>query len=580
MNRLLEYIKENKLEIINEKLSAFISENFDKKSELIEETQPSIPTVYHNGDEFSFDVKVKIRARNINAKPEDVIGVYNRQNCYINCKCSINTNGVQDFKVVRVDNEPHPNPFDVSYLLSYNLLPRDKSFPMQEDADELLKQYYTKEEIESFTNVPIRDLVNRVGLKIEERYRLTSNNLTQHGTCCMSDETIYLYDADTGDPVKVKLKAGTILIDVRLVKEKRNKQINFTIAHELYHWLRHRHYVYLRREVTGDVSYHLVCKFGNSFVWKDDDERAEVQANKFAGSLLLSHKDLIIRLQNEVMNAGYYSATGEKQKLIDRVLNKLSDYYQVSPMVLAIRYEAVGHGYPEFEKYTYDFRNKNDHYELTYNEFIELCLNCDKIYDLVVKNKLVYYKKHLVVNDEEYKQLIDKKDPNYVKGCINVKYEYIVERNIIFYGQSNNKTKKKVTIDVKKNQDVLDEAEKIKQAVNEAYDLVDVKGQDFKSTLKRIREMRGLKQSDMAKLLHLSDERAYRKYENMEVGIPEDMLCMIITELKIPPPYGEQLFNEAGHPFTTSKKGMALKLLVNKSYDKTYATWKKVLNSL
>lgn len=301
MNRLLEYIQENKSELFNEKLSAFITERFDIKNEIIEKVVPSISTVYQAGDEFSFDVKVKIRAKKINAKHDEVIGVY-RISCYLNCRCKIDSTGIQDFKIVRVDDESHPNPFMVSYQLNQNLLPKDKAFPMQDDADELLKLYYTTEEIENFTNIPIRDLVNRIGLIIEERYRLMPNDLAQHGTCCMSDETVVLYDADTGEPVKVKLKAGTILIDVRCIKAKKFKQVNFTIAHELFHLLRHRHYVYLRRVVTGDINYHLVCKFGSSFIWKDDDERAEVQANKFAGSILLSHKDLLIRLQNELMS--------------------------------------------------------------------------------------------------------------------------------------------------------------------------------------------------------------------------------------------------------------------------------------
>lgn len=169
MNRLLEYIKENKTELINEKLIAFISERFDKKIEYVEETNPSIPTVYQNGNEFCFYVKVRITAKKIDAKPDEVFSVYNKQNCFINCKCNIDANGITNFKIVRVDDEPHPNPYDISYQLNYNLLQKDKTFPMQEDADELLKQYYTQEEINSFTNVPVRDLVDRMGLKIEDK---------------------------------------------------------------------------------------------------------------------------------------------------------------------------------------------------------------------------------------------------------------------------------------------------------------------------------------------------------------------------------------------------------------------------
>ena len=578
MNRLLEYIKENKTELINEKLIAFISERFDKKIEYVEETNPSIPTVYQNGNEFCFDVKVKITARKIDAKPDDVFSIYNKQNCFINCKCNIDANGITNFKIVRVDDEPHPNPYDISYQLNYNLLPKDKTFPMQEDADELLKQYYTQEEINSFTNVPVRDLVDRMGLKIEERYRLTPSELTQQGTCCMSDETVTLYDADTGEPVKVKLKAGTILIDVRNIRANKHKQVNFTIAHELYHWLRHRYYVYLRREVTGDVSYHLVCKFGNSFVWKDDDERAEVQANKFAGSLLLCHRNLLIKLQNEVMNSGYYTTSDDRQKLIDKVLNKLSDYYQVSTMTLAIRYEATGHGYPEFEKYTYDFKNKNDHFELTYNEFLELCLNHDRIFNLVINNKLVYYKKHLVINDIKYKKLIDKKDPDYVKGCINVKYEYIAERSIVFYGLSNNKAKKKVTIDIDKNYDVLTEADLLNFA-NNTDELSELSNKNFKELLKALRNDRGLTQPQLAERLGM-EPRQYQKYENQESPLPEEVAFMIITTLKLQPPLGDWLLKQGGITLKNDKRGRALMLLTSQAYTKPYDFWTKTLKGI
>ena len=278
------------------------------------------------------------------------------------------------------------------------------------------------------------------------------------------------------------------------------------------------------------------------------------------------------------MNSGYYTSTGDKQKLIDKVLNKLSDYYQVSTMTLAIRYEAAGHGYPEFEKYTYDFKNKNDHFELTYNEFLELCLNNDRIFNLVVNNKLVYYKKHLVINDIKYKKLIDKKDPDYVKGCINVKYEYIADRSIVFYGLSNNKAKKKVTIDIDKNYDVLTEADLLNFA-NNTDELSELSNKNFKELLKALRNDRGLTQPQLAERLGM-EPRQYQKYENQESPLPEEVAFMIITTLKLQPPLGDWLLKQGGITLKNDKRGRALMLLTSQAYTKPYDFWTKTLKGI
>ena len=138
--------------------------------------------------------------------------------------------------------------------------------------------------------------------------------------------------------------------------------------------------------------------------------------------------------------------------------------------------------------------------------------------------------------------------------------------------------KKKVTIDIDKNYDVLTEAD-VLDFTNNAEELSRLANQNLKVLLKELRNDRGLTQSQLADKLNL-DTRQYQKYENQESPLPEDIAFQIITVLKLQPPLSEWLLNESGYTFKNDKKSKALKILMSSSYTKSYDFWTKTLNNI
>lgn len=566
MDRLLRIIEDRYSELLIRELNVFIKDNIDLEEFFIDEYNSTTDNIYANEDEICFDIKTSIRMHKIK---ETIIDKYFKENivknCYINCKCII-SDDIKDFKIIDVGGDPHTScNIKNGRLYGKNLVPKDKKYPMFQDVDELLKKYYTVDEINDFKEVPIRDIAEHMGLVIEENYKVSSKYKSQ-GMICMFDEELTLYNTVTKSEETKKFYAGTVFIDADYIRKHHNSKscINFVLAHEIYHWLRHRPFILLRKIVSEDygLGYSQICKDRTPFFWKDDDERVEVQANRFAQSLLLCHRDLVIRYENHLFKNEFYITTHQEAAL-DKTLKELSNYYNVSIMTLVLRLTVAGKYIDGFDKYTYDFHNKYDHYEIEAEELIDLCIRNKEIYDLLVKSKLVYYKKRLIINDDEqsYKHA-DFTDSKYLKThCISFSFDFSGKNKIMVFALASNNVKKTATVDINKNAPVLSDA-KVRKLVKNTIDLGNVDGMTFKELLKSLRENRGnITQEKMANLLHV-DLRTYERYENGETPTPRDIIYQIIFILKVQPPYGIKLYNKAGYTFTGTKKDNVVSMLI------------------
>lgn len=122
-------------------------EYFDFNDYYLEHFTPNTENIYMSENELFFDVKIPIKAVRKDKKTDEILNTDVKRNCYIGCKFLLNGE-FSDFEITRVGDEPSVNrPFEVSIQVDSNLIPRDKKYPMYEDASELLNRLYTDDEI-------------------------------------------------------------------------------------------------------------------------------------------------------------------------------------------------------------------------------------------------------------------------------------------------------------------------------------------------------------------------------------------------------------------------------------------------
>ena len=184
-------------------------------------------------------------------------------------------------------------------------------------AQNTLKNYNEELVTGDPTAIPIEELIElHFGLIVE--YRNLSKDGHIHGMTVFEDSIIPIYDERTKRLEPIFAKAGTILIDKRLLVGNRVKRMRFTLAHELGHYLMHDEYY------SNQVTLPNKSKLKSV-------EQQEKEADDLGASLLMPYGRVKVaykRLANK------YS----KEELI----KKLAEIFEVSKEAMEIRLKKIG----------------------------------------------------------------------------------------------------------------------------------------------------------------------------------------------------------------------------------------------
>ncbi len=108
------------------------------------------------------------------------------------------------------------------------------------EAIEFLERYYP-EALQSPMAVPILEIARkRMGLRVVER-RL-SEDFSVLGQMCFTSGIEEIYVKETDEYQSVKVRYGTMIIDPDTIEKRNEGCKNNTIAHEAFHWHKHRDY--------------------------------------------------------------------------------------------------------------------------------------------------------------------------------------------------------------------------------------------------------------------------------------------------------------------------------------------------
>lgn len=141
---------------------------------------------------------------------------------------------------------------------------------MDEHAAAFLRKHCPKALLEP-TTVPIRDIAKEIGLDLQFGYML-SEDFSFFGQISFSDTKTKVYNLETWKAQDLDVARGTILIDPEVFWERSLGCENFTIAHEVVHWEKHRLFADIKRLLYRDYYKPHRCPKPKSILWDSDDK--------------------------------------------------------------------------------------------------------------------------------------------------------------------------------------------------------------------------------------------------------------------------------------------------------------------
>lgn len=214
------------------------------------------------------------------------------------------------------------------------------------EATTFLTQFYP-DAIKTPMCVPIECIVTDVmHLKVVEHH--LSEDLSILGQMCFTDGMAEIYDPVNDEYREIFVKAGTMIIDPDTYAKRNLGSKRNTMAHEGYHWFRHRQYHLMAARCMGEAKPVYRCPtLPKSEViqteWTDEDWM-EWQANNVAPRILMP---------KETVGAVYEKMAAESLKNAfvakglrpqsEWIIEQTAGFYMVSKQAAEIRLKELGY---------------------------------------------------------------------------------------------------------------------------------------------------------------------------------------------------------------------------------------------
>ena len=213
-------------------------------------------------------------------------------------------------------------------------------------------------------------------------------------------------------------KRGTVLIDPRVYYERTLGTVNFTIAHECFHWYRHQPYHALMKMLgaNDELGKIIQCSIGSnakdSEKWKAVDWM-EWQANGVAPHILMPTNTAKIKI-SELIEKYHIHFDGTDGYQIEEMISELADFYGLSKQAVKMRIREMGFAKVDgaftyvngqyVNPFSFDSSALTDNQSFTISSadlFKAYCLNKD-FRKAIDTGKFVYVEGHVCLDDEKY----------------------------------------------------------------------------------------------------------------------------------------------------------------------------------
>lgn len=222
------------------------------------------------------------------------------------------------------------------------LVPRYSKEMLDNVAAEFLQEYYP-EALKKPMAVPIMEIaMKKMGLKVYTEYSL-SEDFSVFGLVCFTSGIAEIYDKDEDEYRAIKVRRGTMFIDPDTYLKRNQGCFNNTVAHECFHWYKHRNYHLYSKAADGEdaIAFRCPTEEKNEIFhddW-DDIDWMEWQANNAAPRILMP-KVTFFTAADEIIAEGrskYGNALEEWW-----VILRLAELYDVSKQSAEIRMSELG----------------------------------------------------------------------------------------------------------------------------------------------------------------------------------------------------------------------------------------------
>ena len=219
------------------------------------------------------------------------------------------------------------------------------------EAEAFLRRYQCEEAIYNPQPIPIYEIATKLmSLEVVQSECLSLDGSVQ-GAIAFTKGVVDVYDWQTEEYIGYQAQSPTVFIDSGIVNEGR---IRNTLAHECFHWWKHRNYFNYNRTHENSAEFGIRCdtktpRLDTSSGQWTEVERMEWQARTIAPKILMPRTTTKIKadsLFGELITGDKRSARVE---VAGAVVDRLADFFKVSRQSAAIR--MVELGYYEAEPY-------------------------------------------------------------------------------------------------------------------------------------------------------------------------------------------------------------------------------------
>ena len=334
----------------------------------------------------------------------------------VRCKVLLGVE-LSNFEVVLISEYEQQEDSD-NDKYSGELVPIISRNSFDDEATRFLEKYYPTA-LEKPVAVPIRTIAEDMGLITTEKEFLSSE-LDVFGLVVFEDGNVL----DKNKNIVIRnAKRGMIFIDPGVYFERTLGTVNFTIAHECFHWFRHQPYHALMKMLGSDdeLGKIIQCSIGSNGKdtekWKPIDWM-EWQANGVAPHILMPSRTAKVKIE-ELIKKYQITFDGSDGYRIEEMISELADFYGLSKQAVKLRVRELGYTKVDgaftyvngqyVTPFTFDASELSDNQSFTIT-FIDLfkayCLNED-FRKAIDTGKFVYIEGHVCINDEKYINRLD-----------------------------------------------------------------------------------------------------------------------------------------------------------------------------